>query len=97
MMIMLEKMPDKPVNLASGTGISIKELAQLVCKHVNPEIKLVFDTSKPNGDLKRLMSTERAESYGFKPAISMDEESKKPWNGTRITVRSRKTGIMCLM
>ena len=73
MMLMLEKMPDKPVNLGNGKGTSIKELAQLVVKHVDPSIELVFDASKPSGDPKRVMNTERASSYGFKPEVSMDD------------------------
>jgi GDP-L-fucose synthase len=73
MMIMMEKMPDKPVNLGSGTGVTIKEVAEVVCKHVDPSIKITFDASKPLGDLKRLMSTERAESYGFRSEISFDD------------------------
>ena len=73
MMIMMDKMPDKPVNLGSGTGVTIKEIAEYVCRHVDPSIELTFDTSKPLGDLKRLMDTKRAESYGFKPEITLDE------------------------
>jgi len=33
---------------------------------------LSFDDTKPTGDRKRLMSTERAESYGFKPQVSLE-------------------------
>lgn len=73
MMIMIEKMPEKPVNLGNGKGTSIKELAELVVKYVDPSIELVFDTTKPSGDPKRVMNTKRAVSYGFKPEISMDD------------------------
>ncbi|MGI6348321.1 MAG: NAD-dependent epimerase/dehydratase family protein [Eubacteriales bacterium] len=73
MMIMIEKMPEKPVNLGNGKGTSIKELAELIVKYVDPSIELVFDTTKPSGDPKRVMNTERAVSYGFKPEISMDD------------------------
>jgi GDP-L-fucose synthase len=73
MMIMLDKMPDKPVNLGSGHGYSIKELAETVCRHVDPSIELVFDATKPSGDPKRVMNVERAKSYGFVTQYSLDD------------------------
>jgi GDP-L-fucose synthase len=67
MMIMVEKQVREPVNLGSGVGVTIKELAETISPNV------VWDTSKPNGDKKRLMDTKRAESYGFKPEISLKD------------------------
>lgn len=72
MMLMLEKMPDKPVNLGSGRGYSIRELAEVVVKHANPGIELVFDDTKPSGDPKRVMNVERAKSYGFEVEYPLD-------------------------
>ena len=67
MMIMVEKQVREPVNLGSGVGVTIKELAYII----SPKVE--WDTSKPNGDAKRLMDTKRAESYGFKPEISLKD------------------------
>jgi len=69
MMLMVEKGINKPVNLGSGSGVTIREVAEAVAEETNKE--LVWDVSKPMGDAKRLMSTERAESYGFKTEISL--------------------------
>ena len=33
----------------------------------------MWDTSKPKGDAKRIMDTSRAESYGFKCSVSLEE------------------------
>lgn len=73
MMVMLEKMPDKPVNLGSGRGYSVKELAQTICKHVDPSIELIFDATKPSGDPKRVMNVDRAKSYGFEAQYALDD------------------------
>ena len=35
--------------------------------------EIIWDTSKPAGDVKRIMNTERAESIGINPKISLDE------------------------
>jgi GDP-L-fucose synthase len=71
MLHMVENEVTEPVNLASGTGVTIKDLAFMICEYFN--VGLSFDESKPNGDMKRILSTERAESYGFKPQVSLDE------------------------
>ena len=74
MMMMVEKGINEPVNLGSGTGVKIKEIAEIVAKNVpGKEIKIEWDTSKPSGDKKRLMDTSRAESYGFTPMISIEK------------------------
>ena len=71
MIHMVENEVTEPVNLASGTGVTIKDLAFILCEYF--DVGLSFDESKPNGDMKRILSTERAESYGFKPQVSLDE------------------------
>ena len=71
MIHMVENEVTEPVNLASGTGVTIKDLAFIICEYF--DVGLSFDESKPNGDMKRLMSTKRAESYGFKPQVSLKE------------------------
>ena len=75
MLHMVQHEVNEPVNLASGTGVTIKEVAEIVADIFKKEIK--WDTSKPMGDMKRIMSTTRAESYGFKPQVSLQEGIKK--------------------
>ena len=70
MLHMVENKVTEPVNLGSGIEITIKDLAFIICEYFN--VGLSFDDTKPSGDRKRLMSTERAESYGFKPQVSLE-------------------------
>ena len=44
---------------------TIKEIAEIISEYFGKEI--VWDKTKPMGDMKRLMSMERANSYGFYP------------------------------
>jgi GDP-L-fucose synthase len=69
MMLVVERGFNQPVNLGSGTGVRIKDVAETVARLMN--IELVWDTTKPAGDAKRLMSSTRAQSVGFKPRISL--------------------------
>ena len=70
MLHMVESKINVPVNLGSGKGVTIKEISEIIADYFSKEI--VWDTSKPMGDKKRLMSVERAESYGFKPQVSLE-------------------------
>lgn len=74
MMLAVEKGINVPVNLGSGKGITIKELAQTVAKLVpGGPIKIIWDKSKPAGDAKRLMDTRRAKKLlGFEPIVSLE-------------------------
>jgi GDP-L-fucose synthase len=70
MIHMVKNKVTEPVNLGSGTGVTIKQIADIVANYFNIDIE--WDITKPMGDMKRLMSTERAESYGFSPKVSLE-------------------------
>lgn len=70
MMKLVEVGYNQPVNLGSGEGVTIREIAETVAELAGIE-DVVWDTSKPAGDAKRLMSTERARSLGIEPNVSL--------------------------
>ena len=56
----------EPVNLGSGREISIRDLAQLIARMCGYGGKLVWDTSKPDGQPRRCLDISRAEKFfGF--------------------------------
>lgn len=67
----------QPINLGSGTGVTIGELAETLVdiyeEMYGVKVEIQWDPTKPNGDAKRLMSTERAESVGITQKISLRE------------------------
>jgi GDP-L-fucose synthase len=70
-----------PVNLGSGTEISIKELAVKLGKLIGYDGKFVWDTSKPNGQPRRCLDTSMAKrEFGFEAKVGFDE-------GLRTTVK----------
>ena len=75
MLHMVKNEVTEPVNLGSGTGITIKELATTIASELGREIK--WDTDKPMGDRVRLFDTSKAESYGFKPNVSLEDGINK--------------------
>jgi len=70
MLHMVENKVNDTVNLGSGEGVKISDIANTIGRHFDKEVK--YDKSKPNGDMKRLMSMKRANDYGFKPTTSLD-------------------------
>ena len=64
----------EPVNLGSAFEISIKDLVYLIARLVGYEGKIIWDTTKPNGQPRRKLNTHRAEKeFGFKARTSFEE------------------------
>jgi GDP-L-fucose synthase len=63
--------PD-PVNLGSGEEISIRDLATLVAGATRYSGELVWDASRPNGQPRRRLATDRArDRFGFEAAVPL--------------------------
>jgi len=71
MIHMVENGVTDPVNLGSGDGVSIKEIAETICELHGENTNIAWDTSKPKGDARRLMDTTRAKSFGFNCKTSL--------------------------
>jgi GDP-L-fucose synthase len=71
----LEKAPSNyPINLGSGEGVTIRELAETVVAIVKPDIRINWIPSGPVGDPVRIMSIERAKKVlGFTQRTSLVE------------------------
>jgi GDP-L-fucose synthase len=68
----------EPVNLGTGYEISIKELAEIVCRTVGFQGRLVWDTTKPNGQPRRGLDVSRAQSYfGWHAQVPFEEGMRR--------------------
>ena len=75
MLHMVENKVNHTVNLGSGEGVKISDIANTIGTHFDKEVK--YDKSKPNGDMKRLMSMKRANDFGFTPKTSLNDGIQK--------------------
>lgn len=60
------------VNTGTDTDITIKELAETVAKVVGFEGEIAWDTSKPNGNPRKLLDSTRARALGWAPKTSFE-------------------------
>ena len=58
-------------NFGSGLEVSIKQLVEEIVKISGKEIEIIWDDSKPNGDLRRLMDTSIQQKYNIMPKRSL--------------------------
>ncbi len=68
----------EPVNLGAGFEISIRDLTEKIARLTGFEGRIVWDTTKPNGQPRRMLDTSRAERlFGFRARTSFDEGLKE--------------------
>jgi len=67
-----------PINLGSGQEISIKDLATTIAKTMNYQGEIKWDTTKPDGQPRRLFDVSKAEKeFGFKSKTSFADGLEK--------------------
>lgn len=71
------------INIGWGNDVSIKELAELISSHVGFKGSILWDSTKPNGMLRKCMDVSKMENLGFKPKINLD-------NGIKQTIKEYK-------
>jgi len=59
------------INIGSGSGISIFDLATQIRDQVAPFLELEFDTSMPDGVHQKLLDSSRINALGWKSSISL--------------------------
>jgi GDP-L-fucose synthase len=67
-----------PVNLGAGFEISIRDLAEKIAALTGFKGRMVWDSSKPDGQPRRCLDVTRAErEFGFRARIGFDEGLKQ--------------------
>lgn len=61
------------INVGTGEDITIKELAETIADVVEYKGKLKWDTTKPNGTMRKVMDVSKIKSMGWEPKVSLKE------------------------
>jgi GDP-L-fucose synthase len=68
------------VNVGSGDEVSIRSLAQLICKVTGFAGRLAFDSSKPDGTPRKLLDTNKLQSLGWKSNTELEAGLRETYN-----------------
>jgi GDP-L-fucose synthase len=64
----------EPVNLGTDEEVAIKDLAELICKVAGFDGELRWDASKPDGQPRRRVDTQKAkELFGFEAKVGLED------------------------
>jgi GDP-L-fucose synthase len=64
------------LNVGSGHEITIKNLAEKIKKVIDYQGELIFDTSMPDGNPRKLIDSQKINNLGWEPTIDLDEGLK---------------------
>jgi len=64
------------MNIGTGKDISIKDLVYKIKDIIGFNGEINFDSSKPDGTMRKLLDVKKIESLGWKPQVSLDEGIK---------------------
>jgi len=65
------------INVGTGKELTIRELSELVVKTVGFEGEVEFDTSKPDGTMRKLVDVSKLHSLGWHHKIDIEEGVQK--------------------
>ena len=68
------------INVGTGREVSIGELAQMVAEVTGFKGKLGFDTSKPDGTMRKLMDVSRLADMGWRAQIELKQGLQETYN-----------------
>ena len=64
---------DQIINVGCGSDVTVKELAQTIAKVTGFEGTIVFDKTKPDGVMQKLLDSNIMTALGWQPRISLEE------------------------
>jgi GDP-L-fucose synthase len=67
---------DSTINIGIGTDITIKELAEKIAQAIDFKGEFIWDTSKPDGTMQKLLDIGKISKLGWKPTIHLEQGIK---------------------
>ena len=67
------------INIGTGSDITIKDLSILISKTIDYKGTISFDSSKPDGTMKKLTDSSKLNSLGWRHKIEIEEGINKLW------------------
>ncbi len=71
------------INIGTGEDLTIRELAELVCRVVGFNGELFFDTTRPDGTPRKLTDVSRIHSLGWKATTTLEEGIRRTYESAK--------------
>jgi len=78
--LMLNYSSEEHINIGTGKDISIFELAHKIMDIINYKGEIIFDKTKPNGTMKKVLDVNRINELGWSSKTSLEEGIKITYN-----------------
>lgn len=75
-MLNADKLENRHYNIGTAIDYSIKEIAGLIANVVGFRGEILWDTSKPDGAMRKLLDSSRFMSLGWKPSVLLEDGLK---------------------
>lgn len=80
-LFLMDKYEDKEhINIGTGEEVSIRELANIIKDIVGYNGNIIYDTTKPDGNPRKLLDSKKIHELGWKHKISLKEGIEKSYN-----------------
>jgi GDP-L-fucose synthase len=68
-----KKTKESLINVGAGYDLSILNYAKFILKKLNFKCKIIFDKTKPDGTVRKIIDSSIAKKYGWLPKINLDK------------------------
>lgn len=80
------------MNIGAGFEISIKDMMSLVTEYTGFEGKIIWNTTKPDGQRRRCLDITKTKiEFGFEAKVSLKEALRRTINWYKKTMQLRET------
>jgi GDP-L-fucose synthase len=71
------------INLGVSTDVTIKQLALMIAKASGFKGKIIFDTTKPDGAMRKLLDSRQVKKLGWTPKVNLEDGIRQTYNSYR--------------
>lgn len=71
------------INIGTGEDLTIRELASLICRVLDFDGEITFDTSKPDGTPRKLLDVGRIHQLGWRARTSLEDGIRRTYEASR--------------
>jgi nucleoside-diphosphate-sugar epimerase len=82
------------INVGYGEDVTIRELAQLVAEVTGFSGEIMFDASKPDGTMRKLMDSSRLTAMGWEPTVDLARGVQETYDWFRATMAPTGTATV---